>query len=175
MKQLCSSLFLLAHFLLRICFFYPCKFFFITLASPLTRFPFLSCVQMTPEIFNFYFSTSSFHVFPILNFKFVGYYTNKYTIADQFFFQVGEYMIFHIRSNYFIDKFSYLIISKGIILLTGDQDMGDYVSTMAIALSAEMAPMATIVVWHVGKYGDLQVDSLTFPVNGISRNKVSKN
>lgn len=50
--------------------------------------------------------------------------------------------------------------------------MGDYVSTMAIALSAEMAPMATIVVWHVGKYGDLQVDSLTFPVNGISRNKV---
>lgn len=88
-------------------------------------------------------------------------------------FQVGEYMIFHIRSNYFIDKFSYLIISKGIVLLTSDQDMGDYVATMAIALSAEMAPMATIVVWHVGKYGDLQVDSLTFPVNGISRNKVS--
>ncbi|CAG9820933.1 unnamed protein product [Phaedon cochleariae] len=85
--------------------------------------------------------------------------------------KVGEYMIFHIRSNYFIEKYNYLIISKGIVLLTGDQDMGDYVSTMAIALSAEMAPVATIVVWHVGRYGDLQVDSLTFPVNGISRNK----
>lgn len=81
-------------------------------------------------------------------------------------------MIFHIRSNYYIEKFSYLIISKGIILLTGDQDMGDYVSTMAIALSAEMAPVATIVAWHVGHNGDLTVDSLTFPVNGISRNKV---
>lgn len=57
--------------------------------------------------------------------------------------------------------------------MTGDQDMEDYVSTMAIALSAEMAPVATIVVWHVGKYGQVQVDSLTFPVNGISRNKVS--
>ncbi|CAG9856305.1 unnamed protein product [Phyllotreta striolata] len=85
--------------------------------------------------------------------------------------KVGEYMIFHIRSNYYIEKFSYLIISKGIVLLTGDQDMGDYVSTMAIALSAEMAPVATIVVWHVGHNADLTVDTLTFPVNGISRNK----
>ncbi|CAH2000434.1 unnamed protein product [Acanthoscelides obtectus] len=85
--------------------------------------------------------------------------------------KVGEYMIFHIRSNYYIDKFSYLIISKGIVLLTGDQDMNDFVSTMAIVLSAEMAPVATIVVWHVGKHGDVEVDSLTFPVNGISRNK----
>nr|CAI5865848.1 unnamed protein product [Callosobruchus analis] len=85
--------------------------------------------------------------------------------------RVGEYMIFHIRSNYYIEKFSYLIISKGIVLLTGDQDMNDFVSTMAIVLSAEMAPVATIVVWHVGKHGDVEVDSLTFPVNGISRNK----
>uniref|UniRef100_A0AAR5PB89 NTR domain-containing protein n=2 Tax=Dendroctonus ponderosae TaxID=77166 RepID=A0AAR5PB89_DENPD len=85
--------------------------------------------------------------------------------------QVGEFMIFHIRSNYYVDKFNYLIIAKGIILITGDQDMNDFVSTMSIALSAEMAPVATIVVWHVGRYGDLAVDSLTFPVNGISRNK----
>ncbi|XP_057663740.1 CD109 antigen [Diorhabda carinulata] len=85
--------------------------------------------------------------------------------------RVGEYIIFHIRSNYYIEKYSYLIISKGIVLVTGDQDMGDYVSTMALALSAEMAPVATIVVWHVGHNGDLTVDSLTFPVNGISRNK----
>lgn len=86
--------------------------------------------------------------------------------------RVGEYMIFHIRSNYFIEKFNYLIIAKGIVLLTGDQDMNDFVSTMSIALSAEMAPVATMVVWHIGKYGELTVDSLTFPVNGISRNKV---
>ncbi|CAH0551728.1 unnamed protein product [Brassicogethes aeneus] len=85
--------------------------------------------------------------------------------------RVGEYMIFHIRSNYFIEKFNYLIIAKGIILLTGDQDMNDFVSTMSISLSAEMAPVATMVVWHVGRYGDITVDSLTFPVNGISRNK----
>jgi len=80
-------------------------------------------------------------------------------------------MIFHIRSNYYIERFNYLIIAKGIVLVTGDEDMNDFVSTMSIVLSAEMAPTATMVVWHVGRYGDLTVDSLTFPVNGISRNK----
>lgn len=43
---------------------------------------------------------------------------------------------------------------------------------MAVTLSAEMAPVATIVVWHVELNGDVTADSLTFPVNGISRNKV---
>jgi hypothetical protein len=36
-----------------------------------------------------------------------------------------------------------------------------------------MAPVATVVVYHVGRYGDIVADSLTFPVNGISRNNVS--
>ncbi|KAK4884325.1 hypothetical protein RN001_000596 [Aquatica leii] len=87
--------------------------------------------------------------------------------------RVGEYIIMHIRSNYFVERFNYLIISKGIVLLTGDKDMMDNVYTMAVTLSAEMAPVATIVVWHTGKYGDVTADSLTFPVNGISRNKFS--
>lgn len=86
--------------------------------------------------------------------------------------KVGEYIIFHVRSNYYVEKFDWLIISKGIILLTGDEVMEDSVFTMAIPLSAEMAPAATIVVWHVTQYGDISADSLTFPINGISRNKV---
>jgi CD109 antigen len=87
--------------------------------------------------------------------------------------QVGNNMIFHIKSNFFIRKFSYMIVAKGIVLVTSDQDMSDYISTMAVPLSAEMAPVATIVVWHLGLYGEVTVDSLTFPVNGISRNKVT--
>ncbi|KAF5272540.1 hypothetical protein FQA39_LY07864 [Lamprigera yunnana] len=87
--------------------------------------------------------------------------------------RVGEYIIFHIRSNYYVERFNYLIISKGIVLLTGDKDMKENIYTMAVTLNAEMAPMATIVIWHTGKYGDITADSLTFPVNGISRNKFS--
>lgn len=66
-----------------------------------------------------------------------------------------------------------MLVAKGIVLACGDQDMSDYISTMSIPLSAEMAPVATIIVWHLGTYGEVAVDSLTFPVNGISRNKVS--
>ncbi|EFA07485.1 CD109 antigen [Tribolium castaneum] len=85
--------------------------------------------------------------------------------------QVGANMIFHIKSNFFIRKFNYMIVAKGIVLVSSDQDMFDYISTMAVTLSAEMAPVATIIVWHLGQYGEVTVDSLTFPVNGISRNK----
>ncbi|XP_018320205.1 CD109 antigen [Agrilus planipennis] len=85
--------------------------------------------------------------------------------------QVGEYIIFHIRSNYFIEYFNYMIMSKGMVLLAAQEDMKYNVQTMAVTLSAEMAPAATVVVWHVDRYGDVTADSLTFPVNGISRNK----
>lgn len=58
------------------------------------------------------------------------------------------------------------------MLVIGDEVMEGTVATMAVPLSADMAPVATIVVWSVGRYGQISVDSLTFPVNGISRNKV---
>lgn len=51
--------------------------------------------------------------------------------------------------------------------------MTSTIRTFAVPLSAEMAPVATAVVYHVGHHGDVIADSLTFPVNGISRNNVS--
>lgn len=60
------------------------------------------------------------------------------------------------------------------ILLTGQEvTHASTIRTFAVTLSAEMAPAATILVYHVGKFGDVVADSLTFPVNGISRNNVS--
>ncbi|KPJ10420.1 CD109 antigen [Papilio machaon] len=44
------------------------------------------------------------------------------------------------------------------------------VRTFAVVLSAEMAPVATLLVWAAQRRGHLLADSLTFPVNGISRN-----
>uniref|UniRef100_W4VRF5 Putative alpha-macroglobulin n=1 Tax=Corethrella appendiculata TaxID=1370023 RepID=W4VRF5_9DIPT len=84
--------------------------------------------------------------------------------------KVGEYIVFHIQSNFFMDAFHYLVMSKGIILVTGQENMNSGIRTMSITLSAEMAPVATVVVWHIGRYGKIVADSLTFPVNGISRN-----
>ncbi|XP_025075919.1 CD109 antigen [Pogonomyrmex barbatus] len=84
--------------------------------------------------------------------------------------KVGEYMVFHVQTNFYIDAFNYLIMAKGTILLTGEDNMQHNVKTFAIPLSPEMAPVATAVVYYVGRYGEVIADSLTFPVNGISRN-----
>jgi hypothetical protein len=72
-----------------------------------------------------------------------------------------------------MEVFNFVIMSKGIILLCGEEKMQTTIRTFAVTLSAEMAPVATVVVYHVGRYGDIVADSLTFPVNGISRNNVS--
>lgn len=84
--------------------------------------------------------------------------------------KVGEYIILHVQTNYYVENFNYIIMSKGTILLHDQETMQDNIRTFAIPLSAEMAPVATAVVYHTGRYGEVIADSLTFPVNGISRN-----
>lgn len=84
--------------------------------------------------------------------------------------KVGEYIVFHIESNFFMETFQYMVMSKGIILMTGVEAFKDGVRTMSVTLSAEMAPVATMVVWNIGQFGQIVADSVTFPVNGISRN-----
>lgn len=73
-------------------------------------------------------------------------------------------------SNLFFLK----LLSKGIIIHANTETMTSSIKTFALALSPEMAPSSTIVVYHVASDGEVVADSLTFPVNGISRNKVSK-
>lgn len=84
--------------------------------------------------------------------------------------KVGEYIVLHVQTNFFIEAFNYVLMSKGIVLLSGQETMQEGIRTMAITLSAEMAPVSTVVVWHIGQQGLIVADSLTFPVNGISRN-----
>lgn len=84
--------------------------------------------------------------------------------------KVGEYVVLHVQTNFFVESFNYILMSKGIVLLSGQEEMTEGIRTMAMTLSAEMAPVATFVVWHIGLEGLIVADSLTFPVNGISRN-----
>lgn len=87
--------------------------------------------------------------------------------------KVGEFVIFHVRANYFVETFSYAIVSKGMILSTGTQSMTRSITTFAVTLSPEMAPASTIIVYDITKGGEVTTDSLTFPVDGISRNNFS--
>lgn len=87
--------------------------------------------------------------------------------------QVGEYVILHVQSNFFMETFNYIVMSKGIILLAGQENMQNTIRTFAITLSAEMAPVATVVVYNIDRRSEVVADSLTFPVNGVSRNNVN--
>ncbi|XP_076370636.1 CD109 antigen-like isoform X2 [Tachypleus tridentatus] len=84
--------------------------------------------------------------------------------------KVGEFIILHVRADYFVGNFSYVVISKGTILLAGQEEMTSSIKTFAVALSPEMAPTATIVIYHVARRGVVVADSLTYPVDGFSRN-----
>ncbi|KAF7989441.1 hypothetical protein HCN44_008115 [Aphidius gifuensis] len=84
--------------------------------------------------------------------------------------EVGEYLVLHVQTNFYIETFNYIVMSKGMIVLSGQDIMQPDIRTFSIPLSPEMAPVATAVVYHVGRYGDVVADSLTIPVNGISRN-----
>lgn len=63
--------------------------------------------------------------------------------------RVGEYIIFHVRSNYHVDMFNYVIVSKGMILLSGREEMSSSIKTFALSLSPEMAPSATMVIYDI--------------------------
>lgn len=65
-------------------------------------------------------------------------------------------------------------MSKGIVLHSTQEIMTNNIRTFAVTLSAEMAPAATVIVWTLARHGDVIADSLTFPVNGISRNNVNE-
>nr|XP_042903885.1 CD109 antigen isoform X1 [Parasteatoda tepidariorum]XP_042903886.1 CD109 antigen isoform X2 [Parasteatoda tepidariorum]XP_042903887.1 CD109 antigen isoform X3 [Parasteatoda tepidariorum] len=84
--------------------------------------------------------------------------------------KVGEYIIFHVRANYFVESFSYVVVSKGIILSAGQETMTSSIKTFAISLSPQMAPTSTVVIYSVAREGEVILDSLTFPVDGIKRN-----
>ncbi|KAG8180373.1 hypothetical protein JTE90_025423 [Oedothorax gibbosus] len=87
--------------------------------------------------------------------------------------KVGEYVIFHVRADYYVEQFSYLVMSKGMILFSGVEEMPASIKTFAVPLSSEMAPTASIVVYDIAREGEVVADSLTFPVDGISRNNFS--
>jgi len=83
---------------------------------------------------------------------------------------VSNYIIFHVRSNYYVRLFSYLVVSKGIVLMAGREEMTSMLKTFSFSVSSEMAPTATIIVYDIVPGGEVVADSLTFSVDGISRN-----
>lgn len=81
-------------------------------------------------------------------------------------------MILHIQSNTVVDSFSYVVMAKGVVLYAGKEKMDSTIHTMALTLSPEMAPAATVIVYQPTSRGVALADAITFPVDGISRHNV---
>lgn len=86
--------------------------------------------------------------------------------------RVGQYITFHVRSNYQVNLIYYVVVSKGIILVNSYQHMSHKSKTFTVVLSSEMVPSSTILVYYIANDGQLVGDSLSFPVEpiGISKN-----
>nr|XP_045598849.1 CD109 antigen-like [Procambarus clarkii] len=78
---------------------------------------------------------------------------------------VGEFAVFHIRSNFPIEQFVYTIISKGVMVYSSREvTHGDNVVTTSITVASSMAPRFTILVYVTTDDGEILADSLTLPV-----------
>ncbi|CAG0894125.1 unnamed protein product [Cyprideis torosa] len=87
--------------------------------------------------------------------------------------KVGEYLILHVRTNYYLDSFNYLIISKGVVLSQGKEYMKNMIHSFAFSLGPEMAPELTVLLYHISALGDLVVASLAVPIDGLSKDEFS--
>ncbi|KAK7085756.1 hypothetical protein SK128_008452, partial [Halocaridina rubra] len=89
---------------------------------------------------------------------------------------VGDFVIFHVRSNFHMESFNYLIMAKEMILFAGkeylDKTSTSSVRTVSVPVSAEMAPAFKIVVYYLTQNHEVIADCLTMPVDGISTHKV---
>ena len=89
---------------------------------------------------------------------------------------VGQYIVFHVKSNFPLPYFDWIIVSKNLIINSGREygsDIHPIVNTFSIVVSSEMAPGFHIMVYTVTKPDDyLLSDSAYFPVQAINRHKI---
>lgn len=88
--------------------------------------------------------------------------------------EMGNYAIIHVRADFYLESFVYVVISKGLILYSGKESMEILfrpIKTLSIAVSSEMAPSFRVLVYHVTLDGQVIADSINIPVKSINTNE----
>ncbi|XP_047502417.1 complement C3-like [Penaeus chinensis] len=77
--------------------------------------------------------------------------------------RVGDFAIVHVRANFRMEKFQYLVMSKSVMVYSATEEFTvigtDVVWTVSLTVSREMCPRFTVVVIHVTQDGELVTDS----------------
>ena len=130
--------------------------------------------------------------------KLVGYFTdtenNKqivtetiayaaYAPKDQFLYvhsstkniNIGEYVVFSVKSNFPLEYFDWMIVAKNLIISSGRErasDIFSYTSVFSLVVNSDMAPGFHIIVYTKTHDDFLLTDAAFFPVNAINRHKI---
>ncbi|KAJ4443778.1 hypothetical protein ANN_05556 [Periplaneta americana] len=90
--------------------------------------------------------------------------------------EAGEFAVFHVKTNFLIDSFQYMVLSKGILLYADQQivrSSGPTITTFALPVARNMAPGFRLLVYHVTLKGELVADSTFVPVNGFNEYNIT--
>ncbi|PSN51286.1 hypothetical protein C0J52_05303, partial [Blattella germanica] len=85
--------------------------------------------------------------------------------------EAGEFAVFHVKTNFRLESFHYMILSKGFLLYSEQQIVesnGPTITTFALPISPSMAPGFRLLVYHVLLNGELLADSTFVPVDGFN-------
>ncbi len=88
---------------------------------------------------------------------------------------VGEYVVFHVKSNFALPYFDWMVVSKNIVLKTGRElasDIHPVTTTFSVVVSSEMAPGFHIIIYTATPDDYLLSDSAYFPVQAINRHRI---
>ena len=84
--------------------------------------------------------------------------------------QVGENIVFHVRSNKYVHHLNYVITNNGKVLESSTIKLAPHnIRTFHVMVREEMMPLATIMVWHLDSVDNVTIQSLSFPVNTVER------
>ena len=89
---------------------------------------------------------------------------------------IGEYVVFHTKSNFPLEYFDWIIVSKNLILNSGRElgsDIFSHTITFSLVVSSEMAPGFHIIVYTKSTDDYLISDAAFYPVNAINRHKMT--
>lgn len=88
----------------------------------------------------------------------------------------GQFITLHVRNNFYMEFFNYVVMSEGVVVYSGREPVGDLtpptITTFSLPASAEMAPAARILVWTVTQDGQLVSHAVAVPVNPLGRHEV---
>ncbi|XP_068239791.1 CD109 antigen-like [Palaemon carinicauda] len=83
--------------------------------------------------------------------------------------RVGEFAVFHVRANFHMDKFQYLVGDSAYLIYTATEEVTwagiEGITTVSVAVAKEMSPLFTIAVAHVTNDGEFITDTIHVSVD----------